>query len=148
MLPVATLKKRLFDARQRLRQRVIVMSKQLAQRHMWPAIDPLRSYSNLMSSEVVTAAHAALAAEAQTFLRTHEHLDASENSAVTAGMSARARRLLRYNTQPFFVAEEFTGRSGQQVPLTRTLQDVRVILDGTYDARPEEELSFIGALPN
>ncbi len=63
-------------------------------------------------------------------------------------MSARARRLLRYNTQPFFVAEEFTGRSGQQVPLTRTLQDVRVILDGTYDARPEEELSFIGALPN
>jgi F-type H+-transporting ATPase subunit beta len=124
---------------------VIVLSKELAARGIWPAIDPLRSRSALLDS--TSGEHARAAAEGRELLRAHERLEASENAPAGAGPGGRARLLLRYQMQPFYVAEPFTARPGEFVALERTLKDTRALLEGRYDQRPEAEVTFIGALP-
>ncbi len=123
---------------------VIVLSRQLAARGIWPAFDSLRSRSRLLSD---ADAYGSAARRARALLREHENLDAGENVAVSGGLAGRARRLLRYQTQPFFVAEAFTARPGSYVARERSLRDVEALLAGAYDERPEADLTFTGELP-
>ena len=131
----------------------VVLSRDRAAQGLYPAIDPLRSSSALLMPAAVGERHVALAREARRTLAVYQDLkdliamlgleELSEEDRRTV---ARARRLERYLTQPFVVTEAFTGQAGVSVPLTATLNDVDRILNGDFDATPEEAFYMRGDL--
>jgi len=131
----------------------VVLSRQMAAKGLYPAVDPLESTSQLLSPDVVGERHYALAMDArQTLARARE----LEDIVSMLGMDEltpddriavqRARLLERYLTQPFFTSEPFTGRSGASVPVETVLDDVEGIMDGELDGTDEGDLYMIGAL--
>ena len=132
---------------------VIVLSRALAAEGMYPAVDPLASTSILLDPLVVGDAHYRLAERVREAIATYrelqdvisllgvEELGASDRQTV-----ARARRLLRFLTQPFVVTEAFTGTPGRSVPLADTLAGCRAILDGETDEWAESSLYMVGDL--
>jgi F-type H+-transporting ATPase subunit beta len=131
----------------------IVLSRLTAAEGLYPAIDPLSSNSNLLDPYQVGEQHYTTAQEVkQTIARYRELQDIiamlgieelSQKERLTVG---RARKLLRFLTQPFFVTEAFTGRSGQYVPLKETLKGAEEILTGKCDETPEQDFYMIGRL--
>ena len=119
----------------------IVFSKMLAQQQIWPAIDPIRSTSHPLESNATSAIHQQIAQQARNLLQNLHTPVASESQP-----TERARRLQRFFSQPFFVAEAFTGVPGEYVSLNETLHSVQGILDGRYDDLPEEAFSFVGSI--
>lgn len=131
----------------------VVLSRQLAAKGLYPAVDPLASSSRLLSPAVVGERHYDLAMRArETLARAREledivaMLGMDELSADDRLTVERARRIERFMTQPFFVSEAFTGRTGVAVELADTLNGVEAILEGRVDDRDEGELYMIGAL--
>lgn len=125
----------------------------LAARHQYPALSPLHSASSILEEADVSERHLQLRQRAQKTLRRYREL----RSIVAAhGMERiqqseletyrRGERLEAYFTQPFFVAEEFTGQKAASVSLEQTLNDVEAILAGQADNRELSELQFSGAL--
>lgn len=112
----------------------ILFSRELAQQSIWPAVDPIRSASRLIARGDLPAEHLRLASAARDVL-------------TTTPDSPRARRLLRFGTQPFTVAEAYTARPGAYVPLPETLAGYASILSGAWDDAPEEALAWHGRLP-
>ncbi|MFX3673078.1 MAG: hypothetical protein ACE3JQ_01340 [Paenisporosarcina sp.] len=124
----------------------------LATRNLYPAVHPLYSTSSILEGTDLDQRHFNLRQRAQKLLRRYREL----RSVVTAhGMEkvpateletyARGERLEAYFTQPFFVAEQFTG-PGKAVSLSQTLEDVEQILDGKADGLPVEELRYCGSI--
>ena len=132
---------------------VIVLSRGMAAEGMYPAVDPLASSSILLDPLAVGEAHYALAEQVRATIAHYRELQdviallgVEELGAADRQVVARARRLLRFLTQPFVVTEAFTGTPGCVVSLADTLAGCRAILDGETDDWAESSLYMIGAL--
>jgi F-type H+-transporting ATPase subunit beta len=126
----------------------------LAIRGLWPAVDPLQSTSVLLEGAQVEATHLTLATRARALLRRYQELRGlvpkhglEKLPAADGPRYHRGQRLEAFLTQPFYIAEPFTGRAGVWVPLPETLDGVRRILDGAADDLEPESLQYLGALP-
>jgi F-type H+-transporting ATPase subunit beta len=131
----------------------VVLSRDIAAKGLYPAIDPLLSTSKFLSSEDVGERHYNIAQRVREHLaRYTELLDIiamlgiEELSPTDRLIVRRARRLERFFTQPFFLTQEFTGRKGRHVPLETTLDGCAKILSGELDQVPEEAFFMIGGL--
>ncbi len=130
----------------------IVLSRSMAAEGMYPAVDPLASSSVLLDPLVVGAEHFALAGRVREAIAHYRELadviallGVEELGAADRLIVSRARKLLRFLTQPFAVTEAFTGAGGQSVPLRETLAGCRAILDGEADDWPESSLYMLGS---
>lgn len=128
-----------------------VLSRAVAELGIYPAVDPLDSTSDLLEPDVVGEEHYQIARRVQATLQAYKSLqdiiailgmdELSEEDRLTV---YRARKLQRFLSQPFEVAEPFTGMEGRLVPLPKTLQGFKEILDGTHDALPESAFFMVG----
>jgi F-type H+-transporting ATPase subunit beta len=130
---------------------VLTLSTGLARLGMYPAVDPSASSSEHLDPAVVGSEHVEIASRARDALlaMSDEQLGASDPAAFgdpDRALVARARRLRRFLTQPFFTAEPWIRGRGQFVPVEATLRGCRAILDGELDDVPEEALYMIGAI--
>ena len=123
----------------------IVMSRALTEIGIYPAVDVLDSNSNSLDPEIVGEEHYRVAREVQRVLQEYKELQdiiailgMEELSDDQKQIVARARRIQRYLSQPFFVAEKFTGNAGTYVKLADTIRDFGDILAGKYDSKPED----------
>jgi F-type H+-transporting ATPase subunit beta len=129
----------------------IVMNRALTEIGIYPAVDVLDSSSNSLDPEVVGVEHYRVAREVQRISQEYKELqdiiailgmeELSEEQKLTV---ARARRIQRYLSQPFFVAEKFTGNKGAYVKLEDTIKDFGDIIAGTYDDKPENWFYMVG----
>jgi hypothetical protein len=121
-----------------------VLSRGISEQGIYPAVDPLDSTSRILTPEIVGEQHYTVARGIQQLLQDYKNLqdiiailgldELSEEDKLTV---ARARKASKFLSQPFFVAEIFTGRSGKFVELEQTIQDFGDLLDGKYDHIPE-----------
>jgi F-type H+/Na+-transporting ATPase subunit beta len=124
----------------------IAFSRALAKQSIWPAIDPLRSNSRLLDGQAVGAEHARVARAARDLLRDYGDIEAAGTAGDDPTLRARARHVLLFQGQPFFVAETFTALPGVYVPLAQTLRGFGELVDGRHDEVPEEAFRFTGTL--
>lgn len=131
----------------------IVLNRALTEIGIYPAVDPLDSSSTILDPEVVGEEHYEVAREVQRLLQRYKDLQdiiailgMEELSEEDKLVVARARRIQRYLTQPFFVAEQFTGNPGQYVKLKDTVTGFRAIIDGKYDDKPESAFYMKGSI--
>jgi F-type H+/Na+-transporting ATPase subunit beta len=128
-----------------------VLSRQIAELGIYPAVDPLASTSTALKPEVVGEEHYEIARGVQQTLQRYKDLqdiiailgmdELSPDDKITV---SRARKIQRFLSQPFFVAEVFTGRPGKYVPLKETVQAFKQILDGELDDCPEQAFYMVG----
>lgn len=133
----------------------IVLSRDMASQGLYPAVDPLASSSILLDPLVVGEAHYGIADEVRRLIERYRELQEiisllgmDELSAADREAVGRARKLIRFLTQPFLVTAQFTGNEGVSVRLEDTLAGCRAILDGRADDMPEEALYMIGKFPD
>jgi F-type H+-transporting ATPase subunit beta len=120
---------------------------------IYPAVDPLDSTSRILSPEVVGREHYETARAVQNILQRYKELqdiiaimgmdELSEEDKITV---ARARKVQRFLSQPFSVAEQFTGFEGKYVPLKETIRSFREIIEGKHDQIPESCFLFAGSI--
>ena len=130
-----------------------VLSRDIASQGIYPAVDPLESSSRILSPEVVGTEHYEIARRVQQVLQRYKELqdiiaimgmdELSEEDKLSVN---RARKIQRFLSQSFSVAEQFTGMPGQYVPLKETLRGFRMILDGDCDDVPESCFLFSGTI--
>ncbi|WP_114569730.1 ATP synthase beta subunit C-terminal domain-containing protein [Exiguobacterium flavidum] len=125
----------------------------LSARHLYPAVNPVLSTSSLLEGGLLDPQHVTLKLEAQKLLRRYRELRSIVQVRGIDGIPssdqsvyARGERLEAYLTQPFYVAEDFTGIKGESVSFDETARDVRKILDGSADSLPVKSLAFTGQL--
>lgn len=133
----------------------IVLSRALTEIGIYPAVDPLSSTSTALTPTIVGEEHYRVAREVQRTLQRYRELqdiiailgidELSEDDRKTVD---RARKIQNFLSQPFFVAEVFTGQKGQFVKLEDTIRDFAAILGGTHDQLPEQEFYMKGSLGN
>jgi len=131
----------------------LVLSRQIAELGIYPAVDPLDSTSRILSPDVLGKLHYATAREVQAVLQKYKDLqdiiailgmdELSDDDKLTV---ARARRIQRFLSQPFHVAEVFTGVAGKYVKTEDTVKAFRDILDGKYDDLPEQAFYMCGGI--
>lgn len=131
----------------------IVLSRALTEIGIYPAVDPLASSSTALDPKIVGEKHYKVAREVQKILQRYREL---QDIIAVLGMEelsdadkltvTRARKVQKFLSQPFFVAETFTGRAGQYVPLEKTIEDFAAILDGRHDDKPEDFFYMKGGL--
>ena len=131
----------------------IVLSRQIASLGIYPAVDPLDSTSRQLDPFVVGKDHYEVARGVQTILQRYKELkdiiailgmdELSEDDKLTV---ARARKIERFLSQPFSVAEVFTGSPGKYVPLKETIRGFKGIIDGEYDNLPEQAFYMVGSI--
>ncbi len=128
-----------------------VLSRQIAELGIYPAVDPLASTSTALKPEVVGQEHYEIARNVQQTLQRYKDLQdiiailgMDELSADDKIAVNRARKIQRFLSQPFFVAEVFTGRPGKYVPLKETVQAFKAILAGELDELPEQAFYMVG----
>jgi len=131
----------------------IVLSRDMASEGMYPAIDPLSSTSSLLDPRIVGEAHYRIAQEVRRTIAHYRELQEiiallgiEELSSTDRATVKRARRLMRFLTQPFMVTVAFTGKAGRAVELDATLKGCRAILDGESDDWAEGSLYMVGDL--
>jgi F-type H+-transporting ATPase subunit beta len=130
-----------------------VLSRQLAAKGIYPAVDPLDSSSTMLQPGIVTADHYACAQSVRSTLQKYKELqeiiailgldELSEDDRLIVG---RARRIERFLSQPFFVAEVFTGLTGKYVSLLDTVAGFKKILEGEFDTYPEQAFYLVGGI--
>lgn len=131
----------------------IALSRQIAELGIYPAVDPLRSTSRILDPRIVGQEHYEVAREVQRILQRYKELqdfiailgmeELSEEDKVLVG---RARRLQRFLSQPFFVAEQFTGTKGKYVPLKETIKAFKEVVEGKHDNLPEQAFYMVGGI--
>ncbi|MBP7767050.1 F0F1 ATP synthase subunit beta [Candidatus Saccharibacteria bacterium] len=131
----------------------IVLNRSLTELGLYPAVDPLDSNSTILDPEIVGEEHYAVAREVQRVLQRYKDLqdiiailgmeELSDEDKLTV---SRARRIQRFLTQPFFVAEQFVGIPGEYVPLSDAIAGFQEILAGKHDDRPESDFYMKGKL--
>jgi F-type H+-transporting ATPase subunit beta len=131
----------------------IRLERSIAELGIYPAVDPLTSTSRVLDPNVVGASHYETAREVQRVLQRYRDLQdiiailgMDELSPDDKSLVSRARRLQRFMSQPFFVAEVFTGRPGKFVKIADTVASFREILEGKADALPEQAFFLAGTL--
>ena len=130
-----------------------VLSRQIAELGIYPAVDPLDSTSRILDPLVIGEEHYAVARGVQAILQRYKELqdiiailgmeELSEDDKITV---ARARKIQKFLSQAFFVAEQFTGTPGQYVPLNETIRGFKEILDGKHDDLPEGAFYMVGTI--
>jgi F-type H+/Na+-transporting ATPase subunit beta len=129
------------------------LSRQISEKGIYPAVDPLDSTSTILKPEILGEDHYRTATEVQEVLQRYRELqdiiailgieELSDEDRLTVN---RARKIERFLSQPFFVAEAFTGRDGVYVPVDQTVQGFREILDGKHDDLPEQAFYMKGTI--
>jgi ATP synthase, F1 beta subunit len=130
-----------------------VLNRSIAELGIYPAVDPLDSTSRILTPEVVGEEHYTVAREVQRVLQSYKSLqdiiailgmdELSEEDKLTV---ARARKIQRFLSQPFHVAEVFTGAPGRYVQLADTIKGFKGILEGKYDHMPEQAFYMVGTI--
>jgi F-type H+-transporting ATPase subunit beta len=131
----------------------IVLSRSITEKGIYPAVDPLGSSSRILDPQYVGQDHYEVARRVQAILQRYKELrdiiailgvdELSEDDKIVVH---RARRIERFLSQPFFVAEAFTNKEGQYTPLADTIRSFREICDGRWDHLPESAFLYIGAV--
>ncbi len=131
----------------------VVLSRQIAELGIYPAVDPLDSTSRQLDPLVVGQEHYETARAVQNTLQRYKELrdivailGMDELSEQDKLIVSRARKIQRFLSQPFFVAEVFTGSSGKYVPLKETIKGFKGIVEGAYDHLPEQAFYMVGAI--
>jgi F-type H+-transporting ATPase subunit beta len=129
------------------------LSRQIAELGIYPAVDPLASTSRILDPRVLGEEHYAVARGVKQILQRYKDLqdiiailgidELSEDDKLTV---ARARKLQRFLSQPFFVAEQFTGFKGKYVPIADTVKGFKEIIDGKHDELPEQAFYMVGTI--
>ena len=130
-----------------------VLSRQIASQGIYPAVDPLDSTSRILAPDVVGIEHYETARAVQRILQRYNELqdiiaimgmdELSEEDKLTVN---RARKVQRFLSQPFSVAEQFTGMQGKYVPLKETIRGFKEIIEGKHDDLPESAFLFVGTI--
>lgn len=130
-----------------------VLSRSISELGIYPAVDPLDSTSRILDPNIVGERHYNVARRVQEILQRYKELqdiiailgmdELSDEDKITV---ARARRIQRFLSQPFSVAEQFTGINGKYVPLQETIKGFEEILDGKHDDLPESAFLFVGTI--
>ncbi len=130
-----------------------VLSRQIASLGIYPAVDPLESTSRILAPEVVGKEHYETARAVQTILQRYTELQdiiaimgMEELSEEDKRIVMRARKIQRFLSQPFSVAEQFTGMEGKYVPLKETIRGFKEIIEGKHDDLPESAFLFVGTI--
>jgi len=130
-----------------------VLSRQIAEKGIYPAVDPLDSSSRLLAAELVGEEHYNTAMEVKRILQKYKDLQdiiailgMDELSEDDKLLVQRARKIERFLSQPFFVAEQFTGMSGKYVKLEDTIKSFKGLLLGEYDNLPEQAFYMVGSI--
>ncbi|QIK38861.1 F0F1 ATP synthase subunit beta [Caldichromatium japonicum] len=131
----------------------LVLSRQIAELGIYPAVDPLDSTSRILDPNIVGAEHYETARAVQGILQRYKELkdiiailgmdELSEEDKLIVN---RARKIQRFLSQPFFVAEVFTGSPGKFVPLKETIKGFKAIVNGEYDHLPEQAFYMVGGI--
>ncbi|MCB0873448.1 MAG: F0F1 ATP synthase subunit beta, partial [Thermoleophilia bacterium] len=130
-----------------------VLSRAIAEKGIYPAVDPLDSTSRVLQRDVVGDEHYETATRVQEILQTYKDLqdiiailgvdELTDEQKLAVG---RARRIERFLSQPFFVAEAFTGTPGKYVPLSETIRGFKEIVEGMHDDLPEQAFFLVGSI--
>ena len=130
-----------------------VLSRSISSLGIYPAVDPLESTSRILEPEIVGVEHYNTAREVQRLLQRYKELqdiiailgmdELSDEDKLTVN---RARKIQRFFSQPFHVAEQFTGLEGKYVPLKETIRGFKEILEGKHDGLPEQAFLFVGSI--
>ncbi len=131
----------------------ITLERSLADQGLYPAVDPLTSSSKILTPDIVGQDHYQVARQVEEVLQRYKDLqdiiailgidELSDEDKLTV---ARARKIQRFLTQPFFVAEQFTGTPGQYVPISETIRGFQMILSGELDHIPEQNFYMKGTI--
>jgi F-type H+/Na+-transporting ATPase subunit beta len=129
------------------------LSRAIVELGIYPAVDPLASTSRILDARIIGDEHYGVARAVKQVLQRYKDLqdiiailgidELSEEDKLTVG---RARRIQRFLSQPFFVAEQFTGLKGRYVPIADTVRSFREIVDGKYDHLPEQAFYMVGTI--
>src|SRR6184192_4077368 len=129
------------------------LSRQIVELGIYPAVDPLASTSRILDHRIVGAEHYNVARAVKAILQKYKDLqdiiailgidELSEDDKLTV---SRARKIQRFLSQPFFVAEQFTGREGKYVKISDTIKGFKEIVDGKYDDIPEQAFYMVGTI--
>lgn len=130
-----------------------VLSRSIAEKGIYPAVDPLDSFSRMLDPLIVGEEHYTVACQVQTILQRYRSLqdiiailgmdELSEDDKLLVG---RARKIERFLSQPFHVAEAFTGSPGKLVPLEETIKGFKGLCAGEYDNLPEAAFYMVGSI--
>ncbi len=131
----------------------VVLSRSLSELGIYPAVDPLDSSSTILDPQYVGEEHYRVAREVQRVLQKYKDLqdiiailgmdELSDEDKMTV---SRARKIQKFLSQPFFVAEQFTGMEGKYVPISETVRSFAEILDGKHDDKPEQAFYLKGSI--
>ena len=130
-----------------------VLSRRIVELGIYPAVDPLASTSRILDPRFIGEEHYRVARQVQSLLQRYKELQdiiailgMDELSEEDKRVVARARKIQRFLSQPFFVAEEFTGRPGRYVPLKDTIKGFKEIVEGKHDDLPEQAFYMVGTI--
>jgi F-type H+-transporting ATPase subunit beta len=130
-----------------------VLSRQIAELGLYPAVDPLDSTSRILDPSVIGSEHYETAVRIKKILQTYKDLQdiinilgIDELSDEDKQIVSRARKVQRFFSQPFFVAEQFTGLQGRYVKIEDTITGFKAIIDGDVDEIPENMFTYTGTL--
>jgi F-type H+-transporting ATPase subunit beta len=129
------------------------LERSIAEQGIYPAVDPLASTSRILDPRVIGEDHYSVARQVQGILQRYKDLqdiiailgidELSEEDKVTV---SRARKIQRFLSQPFFVAEQFTGIPGKYVPIQETIRSFKEVAEGKYDEIPEQAFYMVGGI--
>ena len=130
-----------------------VLSRAISSLGIYPAVDPMESTSRILAPEIVGTEHYEVARQVQSILQRYKELQdiiaimgMDELSDEDKLIVARARKVQRFLSQPFSVAEQFTGMEGKYVPLKETIRGFKEIIEGKHDDLPESAFLFVGTI--
>jgi F-type H+-transporting ATPase subunit beta len=131
----------------------IYLERKISEKGIYPAVDPLASYSNILSAEYVGQEHFAIASRVRQILQRYRELQdiiailgVEELSEEDKQVVNRARRMEKFLSQPFIVAEAFTGKAGKVTPIKETIRSFKELCEGKWDHLPEAAFMYVGGI--
>ncbi len=131
----------------------IYLERKISEKGIYPAVDPLASYSNILSAQYVGEEHYAVASRVRQILQRYRELQdiiailgVEELSEDDKQVVNRARRIEKFLSQPFIVAEAFTGKPGQVTPIKETIRSFKELCEGKWDHLPEQAFMYVGGI--